>query len=86
MYLKMKEVRIVEVRVYDVGEGFSVEVSPMVPKQEEDGWYDYWLSHESYGVKDYMFGIKCDVDSIEDYIWSNVAGYIESYEEEYFDY
>ena len=61
--------------------GFFVDVENDV---SGNGYINFFLYHESCGIKDLMFGIpQVDAEDVEVFITANVEDYIESYKEEY---
>lgn len=69
------------VTVYELGEGFYVEVS------NRDGAIDFYLYHESYGVKDLAFSILSHDDADGENMVETVdfGEYIELYREQYME-
>ena len=69
--------------IYD---GFFVD---LMPDMKHDGYTEFWLGHDDYGCRDFMFGIHskdCDTDeSAQDFIVRNVCEYIEDFVHEHFD-
>lgn len=79
MIIKEEKVKISR---YKLDNGFFVEVSESI---KEDGFFDFYLFHEDYGIKDLMFGAECKKDDFETLILNNLEENIEYYKEEYFD-
>ena len=67
-------------------DGFFVD---LIPDTKHVGYTDFWLGHEDYGCKDFMFGINhkdCATDeAAQDFIIRNVCEYIEGFVNEYFN-
>ena len=60
--------------VYDCGDGFYVEGSKSYKHDgHSDGYREFYICHERYGIKELMFGAKCKKDEIEDFIIRNIA-------------
>lgn len=60
--------------VYDCGDGFYIEVSkPYKRDGHSDGYRDFYICHERYGIKEFMFSVECNKDEIEDFIIRNIA-------------
>ena len=68
---------------YELEDGFFVDVSESV---EYNRLFDFYLFHEDYGIKDWMFSIECKKDEFENLILNDKDEYIEFYKKEYCDY
>lgn len=69
--------------IYELTDDFYVDVS----RSLNNKYYDFYLGHKSYGVKELMFGLMIDNIDIntERYILSNVNDYIEIYKTNYME-
>lgn len=67
------------VTIYEVRDGFTVEVTI-----QDKGFYDFYLTHDEYGCKMFMFGTSCRANDIEALVESNVDNYIDFYLDEFF--
>ena len=69
--------------IYD---GFFVD---LMPDMNHDGYTEFWLGHDDYGCRDFMFGINskdCDTDEkAQDFIERNEWQYVEDFVDKYFD-
>ena len=69
--------------IYD---GFFVD---LMPDTRHDDYTEFWLGHDMYACRDFMFGIKnedCDTDEkAQDFIERNEWQYIEDFVDKYFD-
>lgn len=66
--------------------GFFVD---LIPDTKHTEYTEFWLGHEDYACRDFMFGINnndCNTDEkAQDFIVRNVCDYIEDFVNEYFD-
>lgn len=76
----MKQIKR-EITTYEIGDGFYVDVAPALNYSKLT---EFFLFHETIGVKIYMFGQLGGCD-IEELILSNVGQYIELYKADYMD-
>lgn len=69
--------------IYD---GFFVD---LMPDTKHNGYTEFWLGHDDYACRDFMFGITsndCDTDEkAQDFIERNEWQYIEDFVDKYFD-
>ena len=69
--------KIITTVVYDIRDGYYVEVSPDI---ENATFNEFYLCHKEYSIKYLMFGIS-NTHNAEDLIKDNVEDYISIYEE-----
>ena len=70
--LEKKEIYVVNYR-----DGFKVDIVV-----NEEDYVEFWLYHKDYAVKEFLFGVKKESDSIEDYVdlmLSNIEENIKEY-------
>ena len=76
--LEKKEIYVVNYR-----DGFKVDIVVT-----EEDFVEFWLYHKDYAVKEFLFGVKKESDSVEDYVvilLSNIEENIKLYSKEHMD-
>lgn len=76
--LKKKEIYVLSYK-----KGFSVDI---VVNDKND--IEFWLYHKDYAVKEFLFGVKKESDSVGyyvDLVLSNIEENIKLYSKEYMD-
>lgn len=73
------------IKVYEVGNGFLVEID-YDAKCQGHPTVDAWLWHENYGIKMSMFGcMPEDANDFLETVEANLPEYIRLYAEDYMD-
>ena len=68
---------------YDIREGFYVEITPAISEKEK--MYQFYLCHEDYGIKTYMYGLLLKHIESEEHIISIISNTIDDYIDAYRD-
>lgn len=66
-----------EIYVANYRDGFKVDIDV-----NEEDYVEFWLYHKDYAVKKFLFGVKKESDSVEDYVdlmLSNIEENIKEY-------
>lgn len=74
--------KIIKIYRYELEDGFFVEISKSV---EDNNFFDFYLFHIDYIIKDCIFSLKCKKEDFENLILNNIDEYIEYYKKHYFD-
>lgn len=64
--------------IYKYKDNFQVEI-------EENEFIEFWLYNTDYGIKKFMFGIKCKSEEYIEIIERNIEENIEIYRVEYME-
>lgn len=67
------------IATYEIGHGFYADI------MKDKDLYSAWLFHERYGIKELMFGMRCDLEEFLELVESDTDSiriYIEQREEE----
>lgn len=70
-----------KVYVYELDDKWRCDVVKKVENLAE--WYEAWLYHADYGVKDMMFGFSCDLEEFEAMVALNWRDYARDYDKRY---
>lgn len=71
-----------QITVYDLENDFIIEII----EDDKDNTKEFWLSNKYYGVKKFMYGLRCNENDIEKLILSDIKSYIKTYKKEYMEY
>lgn len=66
-----------EIYVLNCRDGFKVDIVV-----NEEDFFEFWLYHQDYAVKEFLFGVKKESDSVEEYVdlmLSNIEENIKEY-------
>lgn len=66
-----------EIYVLNYRDGFKVDITV-----NDNNYVEFWLYHEDYAVKEFLFGVLKESDSVEDYVdlmLSNIDENIKEY-------
>ena len=75
---------------YELEDGYFVEIQENYEGKQHIKMLEFWLGHEDYGVKVFMFGVpkdSCDNQSTTNFITCTtlVSNYIELFRNKYMD-
>lgn len=85
--MKVTNEKTKEIKVFELEKGFVLEVE--TKNVASNTIYDFWLYHQGYGVKDYLFGITIEgmdiVDFANEFVKNDIDEYVKEYLERYME-
>ncbi len=85
--MKVTNEKTKEIKVFELENGFVLEVE--AENAAANTLHNFWLYHQGYGVKVYLFGMTIEgmdiVDFVKEFVKNNIDEYVDSYIETYLD-
>lgn len=63
----MKKAKCRQTYVYEMGNGWLIEIYGSVDKQNDISVWEAWLGYETIGVKQFMFGVEKKTETLESF-------------------